>query len=159
MGPRESPVDILDGDLADNAADTAGMRIPERDIQTDLYGSAQTISLISTLPSFMALSAAQSVQQGQPVSDLWMILAGGYMAHAALEQSLVHGVRLVDALKEAFAWHFDPECPAQEGTDDWAINAMFIGEDGEVGWDNIRNEHIRMVCLSKRSMLMPKLVY
>ena len=122
---------------------------PEGNMTTSFHGSAQPTSLIDSLPSFMALSAAQSALQELPVSDVWMRLAAGFMAHAALEQSLVYQMELTDALEEAFAWRFDPGSIAEEGTDDWAINAMFFGEEGEVvGWSDIRNEHIRAVsCL------------
>ena len=83
-----------------------------------------------------------------------MRLAAGYMAHAALEQSLLHGTRLTDALKEAFAWRFDPESAAEEGTDEWTINTMFFDENGEVdGWSDIMNEHIRTVSHIYTSML------
>ncbi|KAL8785375.1 MAG: hypothetical protein Q9195_008669 [Heterodermia aff. obscurata] len=118
------------------------------DINTtaSLDGPARPTSLIDSLPSFMALSAAQSALQELPVSDVWMRLAAGLMAHAALEQCLVYRMDLTDALDEAFAWRFDPGSTAEEGTDEWAINAMFFGEEGEVvGWSDIRNEHIRAV--------------
>ena len=108
-----------------------------------IYGPADCVPLIDTLPSFMELSATQSALQELPVTQVWMRLAAGYMAHAALEQSLVYGMKLKDALQEAFAWRFDPNSTAKEGTAEWAINTMFFGEDGEVDeWSNIRNEHI-----------------
>ena len=119
---------------------------PEGSMTTSFDGPAYHTSLIDSLPAFMALSAAQSALQELPVSDVWMRLAAGFMAHAALEQSLVYQVELRDALEEAFAWRFDPGSIAEEGTDEWAINAMFFGEEGEVfGWGDIRNEHIRAV--------------
>ena len=75
-----------------------------------------------------------------------MRLAAGFMAHAALEQSRDYQIELTDALEQAFAWRFDPGSLAEEGTDEWAINAMFFGKEGEVvGWRDIRNEHMRAV--------------
>ena len=68
------------------------------------------------------------------------------MAHAALEQSLVHDIPLPNALREAFAWGFDVASTAEEGSDDWQINAMFLGEDDQIaGWSEIKDEHIRTV--------------
>lgn len=108
------------------------------------YRTSEDVSLIDTLPSFMALSAAQSVLQDRPITDVWMRLAAGYMAHSALEQSLRHDVPLSNTLQEAFAWGFDPESTAEEGSDEWQINAMFLGEDDEIsGWSEIKNEHMR----------------
>ena len=111
-----------------------------------LYPASGEISLLDTLPSFMALSAAQSVLQDRPITDIWMRLAAGFMAHAALEQHLVYGVPLSDAIRVAFAWGFDAESTAQEGSDDWQINAMFLGQDEEVlGWNEIKDEHMEAV--------------
>ena len=110
------------------------------------YPASGEISLLDTLPSFMALSAAQSMLQDRPITDIWMRLAAGFMAHAALEQYLVYGVPLSDAIRAAFAWGFDAESTAQEGSEEWQINAMFLGEDEEVlGWSEIKNEHMQAV--------------
>ncbi|KAL8832411.1 MAG: hypothetical protein Q9191_000283 [Dirinaria sp. TL-2023a] len=108
------------------------------------YRASGDFSLLDTLPNFMSLSAAQSVLQDRPITDIWMRLAAGYMAHSALEQCLKHDVPLSNALEEAFAWGFDPESTAEEGSDEWQVNAMFLGEDDEIfGWSEIRNEHMR----------------
>ena len=131
---------------ANPVAKATSMANPEGNMTASFHGSALPTPLIDSLPSFMALSAAQSALQEQPVSDVWMRLAAGFMAHAALEQSLDYQIELTDALEEAFAWRFDPGSTAEENTDEWAINAMFFGEEGEVvGWSDIRNEHIRAV--------------
>lgn len=100
------------------------------------------ISLLDTIPFFMAVSAAQISMQEGTITDTWMRLAAGYMAQAVAEQYLVYGSQRQEVLQEAFAWGFDPECSAEDGTDDFQINAMFWGVDAVVdGWDRIRDEH------------------
>lgn len=104
------------------------------------------ISLLDTLPDFMALSAAQTVIQGVTITDVWMKLAAGYMVQAAAEQYLVYRSKRPEVLQEAFAWGFDAECDARDGSDEWLINAMFFGENEVVnGWDGIRDEHMQAV--------------
>lgn len=139
---------------ANPAAKATDKTNPEGNMTASIHGSAYPTSLIDSLPSFMALSAAQSALQELPVSDVWMRLAAGFMAHAALEQSLVYQMELKDAIEEAFSWRFDPGSIAEEGTDEWAINAMFFGKEGEVvGWSDIKNEHIRAVSRLGQSAL------
>ena len=119
-------------------------------IARSLYPSSETLSLLDTLPSFMAISATKSVLQDMPITDIWMKLAAGFMAHAALEQSLVHGVPLLVAIREAFAWGLDPDNTAEEGSEDWQENAMFLGEDEEVaGWSEIKRRHMQLVSLQR----------
>lgn len=140
--------DTIETEGAAQGVNTTDSRDSGMRTSTNIYGPDHPISLIDTLPSFMALSAAQSVLQKQPVSVLWMRLAAGYMAHAALEQSLLRGVRLTDAVKEAFAWSYDPDLSAEQGTDEWAINAMFCDQEEEaevLGWNDVKYEHIRTV--------------
>ena len=140
------PVDLMNDGCAVHSSGTHAPGASDNGVPKIPYQRTRPISLLDTLSSFMALSAAQSALQALPVSDVWMRLAAGYMAHAALEQSLLHGVHLTDALNEAFAWRFDPESSAEEGSDEWAINTMLFGEDGEVdGWSDIRDEHIHTV--------------
>jgi len=104
------------------------------------------ISLLDTLPLFMALSASQNAMQETTVTQMWMQLAAGYMAQAVIEQYLVYGSRRPDVIQESFAWGFDAECRAEEGSEEWQVNAMFWNEDGAVpGWDPIRDEHIHAV--------------
>lgn len=113
------------------------------------YGHLQpAISLLDTIPLFMAVSAAQiSIQEGT-ITNTWMRLAAGYMAQAVAEQYLVYGSRRRETLQEAFSWGFDPECSAEEGTDEFQINAMFWGTDAAIdGWDRIRDEHVQAVSL------------
>ena len=108
--------------------------------------SLPPVSLLDTLPAFMALSAAQTAVQGANITDVWMHLAGGYMVQAVAEQYLLYGSRRADVLQEAFAWGFDADCDADEGSDEWQINAMFFGEDEVVnGWDGIRDKHMGAV--------------
>ena len=112
----------------------------------DLFQPA--VSLLDTIPIFMALSAAQISMQEGTITDTWMRLAAGYMAQAVAEQHLVYGSQHLETLQEAFSWGFDPECSAEEGTDDFQINAMFWGMDAVVdGWDRIRDEHAQAVGL------------
>lgn len=148
--------DIMDTEGTAQGVTTTDRRDLEIGTSASIYGPAHPISLSDTLPSFMALSAAQSVLQKQPVSVLWMRLAAGCMAHAALEQSLVHGVDLADAVKEAFAWSYDPDLSAEQGTDEWAINAMFCDQEEEaevLGWTDVKDEHIRTVSSVGLSLL------
>lgn len=113
------------------------------------YQAFGQLSLLDTLPSFMALSAAQSMLQGQPITDVWMRLAAGYMAHSAVEQHLVYNTPLSVALKEAFAWGFDPETSAADGSDDFKINGMFLDDSDEIdGWAEMKDEHIMAVSSS-----------
>ena len=107
------------------------------------------ISLLDTIPLFMAVAAAQIAMQEGTITETWMRLAAGYMAHAAAEQYLVYGSQRQEVLQEAFSWGFDPECSAEEGTDDFQINAMFWAVDAVVdGWDKIRDEHAQAVSLN-----------
>ena len=111
--------------------------------------SQPAVSLLDTIPLFMAVSAAQISMQGGTITDTWMRLAAGYMAQAVAEQYLVYSCQRQDILQEAFSWGFDPECSAEEGTDDFQINVMFWGIDAVVdGWDRIRNEHAQAVSLN-----------
>ena len=136
----------MDKKLLDRIGKVQDQEASNGDAQMGLYEPANPMFLIDTLPFFMALSAAQSAMQNNPVSDVWMDLASRYMAHAAVEVSLSGRMRLMDAVKEAFSWGFDPECCAAQGSDEWAINYMFIGQDGEVaGWREQVNERIRTV--------------
>ena len=106
-----------------------------------------SVALIDILPHFMALSAAQNAMQDTTITEIWMHLAAGFMAHAVIEQYLKHGESYPALLQEAFAWGFDADCSADEGSDEWQINIMFWGDDGAViGWDRIRDEHLHIVC-------------
>ena len=112
----------------------------------DLFQPA--ISLFDTIPLFMAVSAAQISMQEGTITDTWMRLAAGYMAQAVAEQYLIYGSQRQEIFQEAFSWGFDPDCKAEEGSDDFQINAMFWGVDAVVdGWDGIRDEHARAVSL------------
>ena len=120
--------------------------------------SRPAISLLDTIPLFMAVSAAQISMQGGTITETWMRLAAAYMAQAVAEQYLVYGSQRKDVLQEAFSWGFDSECSAEEGSDGFQINAMFWGVDAVVdGWDRIRDEHTHAVCLN--SSLLCKHAY
>ena len=122
---------------------TAGIRPPKT-----LKVFQPAVSLLDTIPLFMALSALQMSMQEGTITDTWMRLAAGYMAQAVAEQYLVYGSQRQEMLQEAFSWGFDPECCAEEGTDEFQINAMFWGIDAVVdGWDQIRDAHVHAVSL------------
>lgn len=142
----EDMQEILDFEISGQSEQRSIASEAKEEILMSIYRASGDVSLLDTLPSFMSISATQSVLQDRPITDVWMRLAAGYMAHSALEQSLRHDVRLSDALQEAFAWGFDPESTAEEGSEEWQVNAMFLGEDDEiVGWSEIKNEHMRTV--------------
>ena len=108
--------------------------------------SLPSVSLLDTIPSFMALSAAANAMHESKITDTWMRLAAGYMAQAVLEQYLVYGSRNDEIVKEAFGWGFDPDTGSEEGSDDWIVNAMFLDEEAEFeSWHGIRDEHMRAV--------------
>jgi len=136
----------MDLKVMDPEGRTSGEFSDKHHSPSSLYPTPGKIFLLDTLPLFMALSATQSVLQDRPITDVWMRLAAGFMAHAALEQCLVHDQQLSDAMVEAFAWGFNAESTADEGSEDWQINAMFLDDDEEIaGWTKIRNEHIQAV--------------
>ena len=104
------------------------------------------VSLLDTLPSFMALSAAENVMQESRITETWMRLAAGYMAQAVIEQYLLYGSQSGQTLKEAFAWGFDSSTVAEEGSEDWIVNAMFLDDEAEFeSWQIIRDEHMQAV--------------
>ena len=112
-----------------------------------------SVSLIDILPQFMALSAAQNAMQETTITEMWMHLAAGFMAHAVIEQCLDYGNESRELLQEAFAWGFDAECGAEEGSNEWQVNAMFWGEEGVViGWERIRDEHMHFVSFETSSL-------
>ena len=109
------------------------------------YGSKESLSLLDTLPLFMALSAAQNVLQGHNVTELWMQLAARYMTQACIEQYLVYGAWDAAIIKESFAYGFNPEFIADDQSDDLIITNMFWGGELECEiqkWTEIRNEHL-----------------
>ena len=127
----------------DNHGITSGNQISKNNDH-----SQPAIPLLDTIPLFMAVSAAQISMHEGTITDTWMRLAAGYMAQAVAEQYLIYGSQRQEAFQEAFSWGFDPDCKAEEGSDDFQINAMFWGEDAVVdGWDRIRDEHAQAVSL------------
>ncbi|KAL9009752.1 MAG: hypothetical protein Q9173_005245 [Seirophora scorigena] len=113
---------------------------------SSIEGQQQHLSLHETLPSFLALSAVQNALQESTITVLWMRLAAGYMAQVYAEQVLTHRNSRSDMLENAFRWSFDPECLAEEGSDEWLINEMFDADADVVDlWENIKNEHMRAV--------------
>ncbi len=139
-----APLDVMEFKKEHIGQSTASNKMSETH---DLFRPA--ISLLDTIPLFMAVSAAQISMQGGTITETWMRLAAGYMAQAVAEQYLVYGSQRQEVLQEAFSWGFDPECSAEEGSDDFQINAMFWGVDAVVdGWDRIRDEHTQAVSLN-----------
>ncbi len=125
---------------------TEALSTPAADKLSTTKSSEPTprVSLLDTLPVFMALSAAHLSLQDHKITLIWMRLAAGYMAQAVAEQYLNYNSPRPEVLYEAFHFGFDPESDAQEGTDEWHVNKMFLGEDGVVEeWENIRQEHMR----------------
>ena len=111
-----------------------------------LYASPNSVSLLDTLPAFMALSAVQNAMHESDITTLWMDLAARFMAQAALEQYVDYGAKEPDVLLDAFAWGYDASSAASEGSDDWEVNAMFSVEEGEVPeWARVRKHYIGMV--------------
>ena len=117
---------------------------PERSL---LQPPPPVISLMDTLPHFMTLSAAhKNMAEETTITNVWMMLAAGYMAHAAMEQYLLYGSERPDVLREAFAWGYESDCRAEDGSDEWLVNAMFCGEDEAVPeWDKTRDQHWRIL--------------
>ena len=125
-------------------------------IDSDCHSMPPSVSLIDTLPMFMALSAAQNATVNDAkITKVWMLLAAGYMAQAAMEQYINYDNHQVDVLREAFAWGFDPECVAEPESDEWRINAMFWGDDEVIPeWDAVRDDHIQAVCIMNSAYSM-----
>lgn len=144
--PSQDPVKIrIERTCQDKISNSLGLKNAQELIPPP-------ISLLDTLPLFMVLSASQNAMQETTITKMWMQLAAGYMAQAVIEQYLIYGSQSPEVLREAFAWGFDAECGADEGSEEWQINAMFWDEDGAVPeWDSIRDEHIQAVCLSGNS--------
>lgn len=116
------------------------------------------ISLLETLPIFMALSAIGNMLQQSKITEVWMRLAAGFMAQAVIEQYLVYGSQRADLFYEAFAWGFDPHITAKEDSEAWMINAMFFNEDGEFEmWHDIKVEHMRAILPPHGSRLLDHL--
>lgn len=112
----------------------------------DSYTNPTRVSLLDTLPAFMALSAVQTSMHESDITVLWMDLAARFMAQAALEQYVDFGANGPDVLLAAFGWGFDANSTAEEGSDDWEVNSMFSGEEGEVlEWAGVRKQYIGMV--------------
>ncbi|KAL8944822.1 MAG: hypothetical protein Q9216_000244 [Gyalolechia sp. 2 TL-2023] len=101
------------------------------------------VHLRDTLPLFLALSAAQNLLQESTITELWMRLAAGYMAHTYAEQVLsLHDTRS-GLLEEIFQWSFDPARTIAEGSDEWIINEMFEADANSTRlWEDIKSEHM-----------------
>lgn len=135
-------------EVPDLTRSSAGSRPQKR-----LKVSLPLVSLLDTIPSFMALSAAENTMQQSKITDKWMRLAARYMMQAVVEQYLTYGVQSDEVLKEAFAWGFDPEAVAKEWSDEWIVNAMFLDDETEFeSWHEIRDEHMQAVSHKSRDV-------
>lgn len=113
------------------------------------------MTLLETLPLFLALSAAQNALQESTITDLWMRLAAGYMAQAFAAEVLVHGSDRHGLLEEVFRWGFDPDCDAEEGSDAWLINDMFDADYEVLSmWEEIKEQHMHAVIACSHEHLM-----
>ena len=119
-------------------------------------GMPNVLTLLDTIPFFMALSAAQIMLQARDtrITEVWMKLAAGYMAHATIEQYLQYGAEGDWVFRQAFAWGFDPDLIAEEGSDEFQVNAMFMDEDGGSipKWEIIRKDHMLAVRMIYRTI-------
>ncbi|KAL8656221.1 MAG: hypothetical protein Q9226_002734 [Calogaya cf. arnoldii] len=104
---------------------------------------SQAMSLEQTLPLFLALSAAQNELQGSTITEIWMMLAAGYMAQAYIEQVVVYQNERPGLLEEAFHWGYDEDCHAEEASEERQINDMFGADGSSIRlWASIRAEHV-----------------
>ncbi|KAL8912270.1 MAG: hypothetical protein Q9171_002725 [Xanthocarpia ochracea] len=102
-----------------------------------------TIPLERTLPMFLALSAAQNELQGSTITEIWMMLAAGYMAQSYMEQVIVYQNQRPDLLEDAFHWGYDADCRSEEASDQWHISNMFDTDENLTHlWESIKEEHI-----------------
>lgn len=110
-------------------------------------GPGPCVSLLDTLPAFMALSAAQNAGQESNVTLEWIRLAGTYMAQAAIDRGLKRCEITPHDLDQAFGkWKFDPDLEEDESSDAWYINAMFWADDDLLpGWEAVKEENRRTV--------------
>lgn len=122
----------------------------EATVEETYYGTPASLSLLDTLPLFMALCAGQTALHGHGPTDRFLRLAARYMAEAALEQYLVYGATGADPLREAFAYGFDEAVTADAGSEELAVTNLFWGGEDErevEGWRGVRGEHLRAVSL------------
>lgn len=111
----------------------------------------QPMSLEQTLPLFLALSAVQNELQGSTITEIWMMLAAGYMAQSYIEQVVVYQNKRPGLLEEAFHWGYDEDCRAEGASEQWQINDMFGADEGSVRlWKTIREEHVQAVRASSK---------
>jgi hypothetical protein len=141
--------------------------VPLGSLSPDEAPNSIHLTLLDTLPSFLALSASPTLMQDATTTALWMRLAARYMAQAALEQYLVFGTGESEKVLEAFSWGFDlgeidnDEAEGMDldgtgsGEDELAIANLFWNgsegdfedaDGGEVAeWAGIRREHLEAV--------------
>lgn len=105
------------------------------------------MTLLDLLPAFLSLSATAIAREASnQITETWMHLAAGFMLQAVIEQYVDHGSRNGTIVKDAFSWGFDPDANFREGTDEFAVNAMFLDEDDEFAeWQNIKESHVNAV--------------
>ncbi|KAL8798517.1 MAG: hypothetical protein Q9182_006606 [Xanthomendoza sp. 2 TL-2023] len=118
-----------------------------------------TMSLQGTLPLFLALSAVQNALQESTITELWMRLAAGYMAQSYVEQVLVYNNDHPGLLEGSFRWGYEPNCGAEENSDEWYINKMFGADENVVHlWEEIKEEHMQAASSSSPCHLESQLI-
>ncbi|KAL8928410.1 MAG: hypothetical protein Q9172_000896 [Xanthocarpia lactea] len=109
-----------------------------------------TMSLERTLPMFLALSAAQNELQGSTITEIWMMLAAGYMAQSYMEQVIEYQNRRPGLLEDAFHWGYDADCRAEEAS----ISKMFDTDESLTRlWESIKEEHIEALRPPNKTLL------
>ncbi|KAL9034882.1 MAG: hypothetical protein Q9180_005164, partial [Flavoplaca navasiana] len=122
---------------------TGNSKIPE---SANHQEDPRAISLSQTLPLFLALSAVQNELQGSTITEIWMMLAAGYMAQAYIEQVVLYQKERPGLLEEVFQWGYDAGCRAEQGSEQWQINDMFGADESSISlWESIRREHVEAV--------------
>ncbi|KAL8673345.1 MAG: hypothetical protein Q9168_002224 [Polycauliona sp. 1 TL-2023] len=102
------------------------------------------MSLDESLDHFIALSALQNNLQGSTVTEIWMVLAAGYMAQAYIEQVVVYQNEQPNLLEETFIWGWTTECLSARASKLWQFNELF-GADDERSysmWESIKEQHV-----------------
>ena len=120
------------------------------------YGKPESPSLLDTLFSYIALSAAFTQLGNSQITRPWMLLTAQFMLGATLEQFLVYGATGREVIAEAFAYGCSSKLSEDDATkiddDELIINNMFwyghgdgAGNSEVGGWREIRSAHINSV--------------
>lgn len=146
---RATPLDELVTDL--NTAHVLNSCNISYGDQSKYYGEKDSVSLLDTLPIFIALTATVTrMNEDFKISDEWMELAAEYMQQAALEQYLIYGAQGPGPLREAFAWGYDEDFQGADDSPEAMVNDMFHGDGKDVieAWDSLRTRTFQTVVQS-----------